>query len=104
IVRVPKPWYAPRSLVEGRMRDTVGEYERLPGLLFKAYSLERSSGDFGGLYHWRSGADAAAWFNAGWFDRIRRDRGVEPSVRFFDAPLSVDNSPGGTKADLHSEA
>jgi hypothetical protein len=47
IVRVPKPWYAPRSVVAGKMRDTLPQYARLPGLLFKAFSFERDSGDYG---------------------------------------------------------
>jgi hypothetical protein len=104
IVRVPKPWYAPRTLVLGKMRDTVPQYAKLPGLLFKAYSFERESGDFGGLYHWRDRASAEAWFNPAWFERVRQERGVEALVRLFEAPVSVDNTPGGTPADSDSRA
>lgn len=102
IVRVPKPWYAPRSLVVAKMRDTLPQYARMPGLLFKAFSLERDSGDFGGVYYWRSRADADAWFNAAWFERVRKERGVEPRLQIYEAPLSIDNQPGGTAADNDS--
>ena len=60
VVRVPKPWYAPRALVVSRMRDTIPDYDKVPGLLFKAYSLGRDSGEFGGLYFWRSREQAQA--------------------------------------------
>jgi heme-degrading monooxygenase HmoA len=98
IVRVPKPWYAPRSAVAAKMRDTVPQYARLPGLLFKAYSFERDRGDYGGVYYWRSRAEAEAWFNPAWFERVRKERGVEAQLRVLDAPLSIDNQPGGTAA------
>ncbi len=104
VVRVPKPWYAPRALVASKMRDTIPQYAQLPGLLFKAYSFERDSGDFGGLYHWRSRAEAEAWFGPAWFERVRRERGVEPVVRILDAPLALDNVPGGTAADADARA
>jgi hypothetical protein len=104
IVRVPKPWYAPRAVVVGKMRDTIPVYARLPGLMFKAFSFERDSGDFGGLYFWRDRPSAEAWFNTAWFERVRKERGVEAQVRIFDAPVSLDNTAGGTLADSDSQA
>ena len=103
IVRVAKPWYAPRSVVTGKMRDTIPEYASLPGLQFKAFSFEQGSGDFGGVYFWRDRRSADAWFNPGWFERVRKQRGVEALVRKFDAPVSIDNTPGGTPADSDSQ-
>lgn len=104
IVRVPKPWYAPRGVVIGKMRDTIAEYSKLPGLMFKAFSFERDSSDFGGLYFWRDRASAEAWFNPAWFERVRKQRGVEAQVRSFDALVSVDNTTAGTQADSDSRA
>ena len=102
VVRVTKPWYAPRSTIAGRMRDTIEQYAQLPGLAFKAYSFERHSGDYGGLYYWHDTAAAKAWFNDAWFERVKRERGVEGRVQMFDAPLSIDNTPGGTRAEPDS--
>ncbi len=99
IVRVPKPWYAPRALIKSKMLDTRAQYAALDGLLVKAYSFEQTSGDFGGVYQWRDRAAAEAWFNPGWFERVRRERGVEGQVRFFDALLTLDNTPGGLASD-----
>jgi len=99
VVRVAKPWYAPQSAVVAKMRETIPQYAKLPGLAFKAFSFERTSGDYGGLYYWRDGAAAQAWFNAAWFERVKKDRGVDGRVTFYDAPLSIDNTPGGTRFD-----
>lgn len=104
IVTVPKPWYAPRSLVTSRMRDTVPEYENLPGLAFKAYSFARADGAFGGLYLWKDLASARAQFSPAWFERVQRERGVAGHVRFLEVTVALDNTPGGTPRDLQSTA
>ncbi len=104
IVRVAKPSHVPRTLVAGKMRETVAQYADLPGLAFKAYSFERDSGDFGGIYLWTGREAAQAWFNPAWFERVQSERGVEGRVRSFEAPVSLDNVPGGVPASKHSAA
>lgn len=104
IVKVPKPWYAPRFAVVGRMRDTVAQYSQLAGLSYKAFSLARPGGEYGGLYYWRDAASAKAWFGPAWFERVRQERGAEGQVRYFDAPVSIDNTAGGTPLDTDSPA
>ena len=104
IVKVPKPWYAPKAVVTSKMRDTIPEYARLNGLAFKAFSFERQSGDFGGVYYWQDPASAQSWFSPAWFERVKKERGADAQVRFFDAPLSIDNTPGGTPANPDSTA
>jgi len=93
IVKVPKPWYAPRAVVVGKMRDTIPQYESLPGLSYKMFSFARADGHFGGLYLWQDRAAAEAWFNPAWFERVRRERGAEGQVRIFEAPVVLVN-PG----------
>jgi heme-degrading monooxygenase HmoA len=104
VVRVPTPWYAPRALVVSRMRDTMPQYAQLPGLAFKAFSFERASGDYGGLYYWRDAAAAEAWFNTAWFERVKKERGVDGRVAFYEAPMTVDNMAGGPGAEDESHA
>jgi len=103
-VRVPTPWYAPRWLVERRMRATQAQYAKLPGLVFKAYSFEQASGDFGGVYWWRERAAAEAWFNPEWFARVKRERGVAGDVRLLAAPLTVDGQAGPAAASEAASA
>lgn len=99
IVRVAKPWYAPKALVTSKMRDTVPQYANAPGLAFKAFSFERASGDYGGIYLWKDAGSAQSWFNPAWFERVKRERGSEGFVRTFSAPVAIDNTPGGTPAN-----
>jgi heme-degrading monooxygenase HmoA len=104
IVRVAKPWYAPKAIVISKMRDTIEQYASAPGLNFKAFSFERASGDYGGLYLWKDQASAQNWYNKEWFDRVKRERGSEAYVRMFSAPIAIDNTPGGTPANPDSVA
>ncbi|MBX9899675.1 MAG: YdhR family protein [Burkholderiaceae bacterium] len=127
IVRVPKPWYATTALVTKKMQDTIPEYADLPGLIFKAYSFERQSADYGGVYLWSDRQHAEAWFNAAWYERVQRRQGQSSiagqfdapmawfdslwpaqapaekvrveMVRIFDAPVVIDNTPNGVAND-----
>ena len=98
IVRIPVPKFAPKWLVRRKMKATVDLYSSTPGLEFKLFTFEMESGDFGGIYTWRDRASAQEWFNAEWFAQVKRERGSDAYVRFLDAPLSIDNVPGGTAA------
>lgn len=88
IVRVPKPWHAPKALVTKKMQDTIPEYANLPGLIFKAYSFERQSSDYGGVYLWSNREQAEARFNAAWYERVQRRQGRSSKVGLFDAPMA----------------
>ena len=104
IVKVPKPWYAPKSVVTSKLKDTMPEYSSLQGLAFKAFSFERQSGDYGGVYYWRDAASAQTWFNPAWFERVKKERGADGQVRYLEALLSIDNTPGGTPINPDSTA
>jgi hypothetical protein len=92
VVNVPAPWYAPRALIVSKMRDTISLYENLPGLSFKAFALRKQGNQFGGIYHWKNRQSADQWFTPEWFARIKRERGVDGNVRFFDAPVTLENA------------
>jgi hypothetical protein len=42
------------------------------------------------LYLWRSRAEAENHFDAGWYETVRRKRGVEADVVLLDAPYVID--------------
>lgn len=102
IVKVPKPWYAPRFVVTRKMRDTVAQYRALPGLAYKAYSFAQADDHYGGLYLWKDLTSARAWFSPEWFARVKKERGAAAEVRFFEVVAALDTTPGGTPADLDS--
>ena len=93
VVEVPKPWYAPRFVVVRRMRETIPRYETLPGLAYKAFSIARSDQRYGGIYLWTDAASARAWFGPDWFARVEKERGPGATVRWFEAPVVLDNAP-----------
>jgi hypothetical protein len=104
IVKVPKPWYAPKSVVIGKMRDSIPQYEAAPGLSFKAFSLAQADGQFGGIYLWKDLTSAKNWFSAAWFERVEKERGAKADVRFFEVPVAIDNTPGGTPLNTDSSS
>jgi heme-degrading monooxygenase HmoA len=104
IVKVPKPWYAPRALVISRMRETLAQYDALPGLVFKAYSLAQADGHYGGVYLWKDLSAARAHFSPAWFERVEKERGSKGEVRFFEVPVAIDNVAGGTARSIDSAA
>jgi len=104
VVRVPKPWYAPRFLIASKMRDTEPQYAALPGLVHKAYSFAQRDGAFGGIYLWTDAAAARSWFSPAWFERVRRERGVEGEVRLFEVSTVFDAVPGGPGRDDDARA
>jgi hypothetical protein len=102
IVKIPKPWYAPKSAVVSKMRETIPQYEAAPGLSFKAFSLGQADGQFGGMYLWRYLASAKNWFSPAWFERVEKERGAKADVRYFEVPVAIDNTPGGTAVNTDS--
>lgn len=104
IVRVPKPWYAPSFLVASKMRDSIPEYDKLPGLSYKIYTIGQTDGRYGGVYLWKDRKSAEAWFNPAWFARVEKERGAPGEVRYFNVLKVVDYTSGGTAANPRSDS
>lgn len=88
--REPPDPAAQRRLFE----QTAPTYREVPGLVRKYFigNAERA----GGIYEWRSRADAEAWFTDPWRARMQANYGAPPVVEYFDAPCIVDNELGRT--------
>jgi hypothetical protein len=87
VTRIPKPWWAPRAVVRRRFASALAEYEAVPGLEQKAFTIS-DGGKFGGIYQWHSRAEADAWFSPKWFARVKDKYGggtMEP----FTAELAL---------------
>jgi hypothetical protein len=89
VTKVWPPWYAARFLVVNGFRKSVPEYQAIPGLLSKQYSLA-SDGRFGGVYLWKDKASAEAWFSPKWFERVKRTYGKDGEVRYLEVTRSLD--------------
>ncbi|HEV7558416.1 MAG TPA: hypothetical protein VGO00_23265 [Kofleriaceae bacterium] len=88
IVRIPAPWYAPRFVIARRFRDAVADYEHLPDLVAKAFTIDDDR-RFGGIYLWTDRAAATAYYSPAWRAGIRDRRGHDPDLVMFDAPFVV---------------
>ncbi|WP_407524698.1 hypothetical protein PDL71_02165 [Lacibacter sp. MH-610] len=72
ITKVETPWYATRNMIIKRFEAAIPDYEKIPGLNAKSFSLSSSGSYFGGIYYWNSKQTAEAWFNPGWFETVKK--------------------------------
>ncbi|MFC4292573.1 YdhR family protein [Sphingorhabdus arenilitoris] len=93
IVKVPAPWYAPRSTINKRMAEAVPVFAKQPGLDFKYFTIANKK-LVGGIYLWTDRASADAFYNADWHAAIKQKYGKPAAVEMFDAPVQI-TQPGG---------
>jgi hypothetical protein len=79
--------------------STAPTYQGVAGLHRKCYVLSEDGGTVGGIYLWRSRADAEAMYTDAWRAFVREKYGTEPSVTYFDSPVVVDNVTHEVLAD-----
>ncbi|MFO7578242.1 MAG: YdhR family protein, partial [Pelovirga sp.] len=66
-------------------------YRNQPGLVRKQYLLSEDGKTAGGIYCWTSRQDAEALFTDSWKELVRGKYGADPSLAYFDNPVTVDN-------------
>ena len=93
---------SPISLAEAtkRFESSAPKYQNLPGLVRKYYIRSEDGRVAGGIYLWKTRADAERVYNGEWRERVEKLYGAKPTVTWFDSPVIVDNQAGGmiTKA------
>jgi hypothetical protein len=104
VVRVAPPWYAPRFVIRGKFRDALPEYEAIPPLEAKYFTIA-DDGRYGGIYLWATRGDAERHFDAAWHAEVRERRGVDGDVLLADAPYVVNGPalPRGEPIGARSE-
>jgi hypothetical protein len=103
IVRVPPPWYARDFLIRRRFVEAVGDYEHVPGLLRKYFTIAQDR-RFGGIYLWRSRRDADAFYGPAWHARIRERYGTDADLAVFAAPFVVEGTTTLTTDPIDAQA
>ena len=71
--------------------STAPRYQSVAGLIRKYYVLAEDGATAGGIYLWRSRADAEAMYTEDWKAFVRGKYGCEPSLTYFETPVVVDN-------------
>jgi len=89
VVRIPIPQGVTRAQIVGGMVKSIPEYEKLPGLVRKYYTLT-DDGKYGGIYLFESRNAAEQHFNDAWRANIVKTRGAAPEVTYFDVPIVIE--------------
>lgn len=89
VVKIPIPQGVNRTQVVAGMVKSIPEYQQLPGLVRKYYTLT-DDGRFGGVYLFESRKAAEDHFNDDWRANIVKTRGAPAEVTYFDVPIVIE--------------
>ena len=89
IVRFKLPENVTLPAATELFKGSAPKYQNLPGLVRKYYLYGEGQG--GGVYLWKSRADAEKVYTAEWRAMIAQRYGAEPEITYFESPVIVDN-------------
>ena len=72
-------------------RKIAAGFRDVPGLIRKQF-IYAEDGWAGGVYLWKTRADAEAFYSGPWLAGIRERYGMEPFIRYFHTACVTDNS------------
>ena len=75
-------------------QSTAPKYQGVPGLLRKNYFLSEDGKRAGGIYVWKSRADAERMYTADWTKFVESKYGTPPRIEYLHSPVMVDNREG----------
>ena len=87
---------APMTVAQARevFASTAPRYRDLPGLIRKHYVLTEDGRTAGGIYLWKTRADAERQYDEAWRRFVTEKYGTEPQLTYFESPVVVDNLIG----------
>jgi hypothetical protein len=93
----------PQPITREKAKDTflgsAPKYREVPGLVRKYYVLSQDGATAGGVYLWRSRADAERLYTDEWKGVVRSRYGAEPTITYFESPVVVDNQTNEIVSD-----
>jgi hypothetical protein len=90
--RLPKPWTVEEAAAV--FQSTAPKYLGRPGLVRKHYYVTEDGARAGGVYFWKSRADAEACYTPEWKQMVTAKYGAAPEIVYAAVPVSVDNVKG----------
>lgn len=90
--KLPQPLTTPQA--REIFLSTAPRYQAVPGLIRKYYFLVPDGTQAGGVYLWRSRADADRLYTQEWKTFIKEKYGTEPVLTYLETPVVVDNVSG----------
>lgn len=89
VVRISQPPSIGRTQIIDAMRTSIPEYEQIPGLQRKYYTISDDN-RLGGIYLFRDRASAEKHFSAEWRAAIRKRYGTDADLLYFSAPIQIE--------------
>ena len=72
-------------------RKIAPGFREVPGLIRKQF-IYAEDGWAGGVYLWKTRAQAEAFYSGPWVDGIRERYGMDPQIKYFNTACITDNS------------
>ena len=80
-------------------KGSAPKYRGMKGLVRKYYLFDEQSRIGGGVYLWKSRADAEVIYTPQWKADIAERYGAPPDIRYFETAVVVDNESDRILAD-----
>jgi hypothetical protein len=80
-------------------KNSAPKYRDVKGLVRKYYLFDGENRTGGGVYLWKTRADAEAVYTPQWKAYIAERYGAPPDIRYFETPVVVDNESNKILAD-----
>jgi hypothetical protein len=90
--KLPKRWTLEEAAAV--FESTAPKYLGKPGLVRKHYYIAEDGERAGGIYFWKSKADAEACYTREWTAMVTGKYGAAPDIFYANVPVSVDNVAG----------
>ena len=87
--KLPKRWSVEEAAAV--FKSTAPKYLGKPGLVRKHYYLTEAGDKAGGIYLWKSKADAEACYTPEWRAMVTAKYGAAPDIMYGNLLVSVDN-------------
>jgi hypothetical protein len=91
IVQYRLPPSIDQAACAAHFRAIAPGFRNVPGLIRKQF-IYAEDGWAGGVYLWRSRADAEVFYSGPWLDGIRERHGMDPKIRYFHTAAITDNT------------
>lgn len=86
---LPKRWTVEEAATV--FKSTAPKYLGKPGLIRKHYYVTEAGDRAGGIYLWKSKAEAEACYTPEWKASVAAKYGAPPDILYVNVPVSVDN-------------
>ena len=87
--KLPKRWTVHEAA--SVFKSTAPKYLGKPGLVRKHYYITAAGDRAGGIYFWKSRADAEACYTNEWKAMVAQKYGAAPDILYANVPVTVDN-------------